>query len=295
MKRVCLPILFSLFIGTLLGQVEAAPDRRADEGEGPYTQLIIRGVTVIKGDGAPPQGPMDVVIENNRIESVRSVGYPGVPIDEARRPKLKAGGREFDAEGMYLLPGFVDMHGHIGGRAQGADAEYVFKLWMGHGITTIREPGSFNGLSWVLEHKKRSAANTIVAPRIVAYTGFGQGREEAFTSVEEVEAWVRENKEKGSDGIKFFGSRPEFMQAALSLNKELGLGSACHHAQLDVARWNVLNSAKAGLTTMEHWYGLPEALFADKTIQDYPVDYNYNNAQHRFGEAWHPQGRRRYR
>jgi hypothetical protein len=58
-----------------------------------------------------------------------------------------------------------------------------------------------------------------------------------------------------------------------------------HHAQMDVARWNVLHSARAGLTTMEHWYGLPEALFADRTIQDYRLDYNYQNEQHRFAEA----------
>jgi len=63
------------------------------------------------------------------------------------------------------------------------------------------------------------------------------------------------------------------------------LGSACHHAQMSVARWNVLHSARAGLTTMEHWYGLPEALFEDKTIQHYPLNYNYNNEQHRFEEA----------
>jgi hypothetical protein len=46
-----------------------------------------------------------------------------------------------------------------------------------------------------------------------------------------------------------------------------------------------MNSAKAGLTSMEHWYGLPEALFEDKTIQDYPADYNYTNEQHRFEQA----------
>ena len=58
-----------------------------------------------------------------------------------------------------------------------------------------------------------------------------------------------------------------------------------HHAQLNVARWNVLNSARAGLTSMEHWYGLPEALFDDRTVQDYPSNYNYSNEQHRFEEA----------
>ncbi len=52
-----------------------------------------------------------------------------------------------------------------------------------------------------------------------------------------------------------------------------------------MARWNVLRSASAGLTTMEHWYGLPEALFEDQTIQNYPLDYNYQNEQHRFEEA----------
>jgi hypothetical protein len=54
---------------------------------------------------------------------------------------------------------------------------------------------------------------------------------------------------------------------------------------MSVARWNVLHSARAGLTTMEHWYGLPEALFDDRTVQDFPSDFNYQNEQHRFGEA----------
>ena len=75
------------------------------------------------------------------------------------------------------------------------------------------------------------------------------------------------------------------MKAALDENKKLGLKSACHHAQMSVARWNVLNSARAGLTTMEHWYGLPEALFSDRTIQNYQPNYNYQNEQHRFEEA----------
>ena len=104
--------------------------------QGPFDQLIIRGVTLINGDGAPPRGPIDIVVEGNVIKKIQVVGYPGVPIKESGRPKLKPGGKELDASGMYLLPGFVDMHGHIGGVAQGADWDYVFKLWMAHGITT---------------------------------------------------------------------------------------------------------------------------------------------------------------
>lgn len=253
-------------------------------GDGPFNQLIIRGVTLINGDGSPPRGPIDIVVENNTITAIQVVGYPGVEIKNSNRPKLKPGGKELDASGMYLLPGFIDMHGHIGGIAQGAEPEYVFKLWMAHGITTVREP-SGRGVDFTLSLKQKSANNQIVAPRIFAYTGFGQGSSKPISTAEQARAWVRENAKKGADGIKFFGAEPEIMKAALDENKKLGLRSACHHAQLSVARWNVLHSARAGLTTMEHWYGLPEALFNDKTVQHYPLNYNYQNEQHRFEEA----------
>ena len=264
-------------------QITKAP--LVKEGDGPYTQLIIRGVTLINGTGAPPFGPVDIVIEKNRIVKIQNVGSPSLPINAARRPLLKEGGKEINCEGMYAMPGLIDMHGHIGGKEQGTPAEYVFKLWMAHGITTIRDPSAGNGLSWVLDHKTKSLENTITAPRIFAYTAFGQGSKSPITNAEEAKTWVRENAKNGADGIKFFGAPPEVMDAAIRENKALGLRSTCHHAQVDVARWNVVNSAKAGMTSMEHWYGLPEALFEDKTIQNFPADYNYNNEEHRFEEA----------
>lgn len=283
MKKILFLLSFHLVLFTCFSQILKAPEVK--EGDGPYTQLIIRGVTLINGTGAPPAGPVDIVIENNRIVQIQTVGSPGLPINQNRRPALKQGGKELNCEGMYAMPGFIDMHGHIGGTAQGTPAEYVFKLWMAHGITTIRDPSAGNGLDWVLEHKRKSAANTITAPRIFAYTAFGQGNRGPISNAEQARNWVRENAKKGADGIKFFGASPEVMDAAVRENKALGLRSTAHHAQTDVARWNVLNSARAGMTSMEHWYGLPEALFTNKTIQDYPADYNYNNEQHRFEEA----------
>jgi Amidohydrolase family len=260
-----------------------APPRA--EGDGPFKRLILRGATLIDGTGAPPVGPVDIVIEKNRIVDVQVVGSPGVEIDAKKRPKAEAGDKEIDLHGMYVLPGLIDMHGHIGGKEQGTPAEYVFKLWMGHGITTIRDPGSFNGIDWTLEARSKSARNEITAPRIKAYIVFGMGREAPITKPEEGRKWVDEIAAKGCDGVKFFGYRPDIMQAAIDEIKKKGLRSACHHAQMDVSRVNALTSARWGLTSMEHWYGLPEALFADRTIQDYPVDYNYANEADRFGEA----------
>ena len=219
MKKYFLSLIFIFFVSVINAQVLKAPPRK--EGEGPFTQLIIRGVTLINSTLAPPVGPVDIVVEQNRIKEVRVVGFPGVAIDSTRRPKLKPGGKELNAAGMFLLPGFVDMHGHIGGEEQGAGAEYVFKLWMAHGVTTARDPGSFNGLDWVLEEKRKSATNEITAPRLIAFTGFGAGSKEKIATPEQARAWVRDNAAKGSDGIKFFGAAPEIMSAALEKKKSI--------------------------------------------------------------------------
>ena len=116
-------------------QMNPTPNRQAGDGEGPFDRLVIRGITVIDGTGAPPRGPMDIVVQNSRITDVVSVGFPGVAINERNRPAK--GAKEIDGTGMYLMPGFVDAHVHCGG-GQARDPEYVYKLWMMHGVTTVR-------------------------------------------------------------------------------------------------------------------------------------------------------------
>lgn len=281
LRLLAVSLLAWLGVGIVLAQVTPAPPRA--EGDGPYDRLVLRGGILIDGSGAPPIGPVDIVVEGNRIVEIKNVGYPGASIRDEDRPA--AGDRELDVHGMYVLPGFVDMHAHIGGARQGTPAEYVFKLWMGHGVTTIRDPGSGNGLDWTLEHREKSAKNEITAPRIVAYAAFGSGWDRPVVTPEDAREWVRFVKEKGMDGIKFFGAPPEIMKAALDEAKRQGLGTAMHHAQLAVTRVNALQSATWGLGSMEHWYGLPEALFTDRTVQHYPLDYNYLNEQDRFGQA----------
>ncbi len=263
--------------------IPPAPPRA--EGEGPWKRLILRGATLVDGTGAPPAGPVDIVVEGNRIKDVKSVGAPGSPIDQTKRPRLEPGDHEIDVSGQYVLPGFVDLHGHMGGYEQGTPAEYVLKLWMGHGITTSCDPGSGNGLDFMVEHKRKSELNQITAPRLKPYVTFGQGVKEPIVRPEEARAFVQDVARRGADGLKFFGLRPDLMAAAIDEAKKLGLRTTCHHAQLAVARLNVLDTARMGLTSMQHWYGLPEALFTDRSVQDYPRDYNYNDEQDRFAEA----------
>jgi imidazolonepropionase-like amidohydrolase len=274
-------LLFSLAAQAAPG--EKAPQRT--QGEGPFERLILRGGIVINGEGAPARGPVDIVIENDRITSIVSVGNPGVPIKPQGRPIAGPRDKEIDVEGQYILPGFIDMHGHLGGSTDGVPAEYVLKLWLAHGITTVREPGSFNGAKWTLEHVQRSENNDIAAPRLIPYFGFGMGEKAGINTAEQARNWVKKIKKQGASGIKFFGAHPDIMAAALDEAQKQNLGTMMHHAQLDVTDMNVIHSARLGLTSMEHWYGLPEAMFEHQHIQNYSHEYNYNNEQDRFAEA----------
>ncbi|MEO8161589.1 MAG: amidohydrolase family protein, partial [Arenimonas sp.] len=273
------------FSATAGGTVKPAPARVAGEGQGPWPQLILRGATVVDGTGAPAFGPADVVIAGNRIVEIVHIGAPGSAIQESARPRLAAGGHEIDLSGQTLLPGFIDMHGHIGGEEQGTPAEYVYKLWLGHGVTSVREPGCFNGIDFCASERARSAANTIVAPRIFPYAVLGLGREGELSTPEQAREWVRSAKAQGMLGMKCFGGRPEILAAAFEELKQQGMRSACHLAQPDVARVNALTAARMGLTTLEHFYGLPEALLGAHSVQDYPAGYNYEDESQRFGEA----------
>ena len=117
---------------------------------------------------------MDIVIENNQIIRIASVGTPFIPIDEDRRPKDAT--NELDDEGMYVLPGFVDLHIHSGNQFKAPDAEYTYKLWLAHGITTVRGV-ALGPMEWTLSERDRSAKNEIVAPRIYVYERPGNGED----------------------------------------------------------------------------------------------------------------------
>ena len=68
-----------------------------DRGIGPFPRLVLRGATVIDGTGAPPIGPIDIVVENNRIVEMRRVAAAKLPIKPERRPP--AGDHEIDCHG----------------------------------------------------------------------------------------------------------------------------------------------------------------------------------------------------
>lgn len=269
-----------------IGQPPVTPATRRDRGIGPFKRLILRGATVIDGTGAPPIGPFDIFIQEGRIVGMKKVtGFMATP-------EAASADREIDCRGKWVTPGFVDCHAHSGVSFHAANGwvppvDYVYKLWLAHGVTTVRDTGSMNGLGWIIDQRQRSADNTIAAPRLLAYSYFPAVNDMLKTihTPEEGRVWLRKIKERGADGVKFFGAPPAIMEVALDECSKLGLRSACHHAQMAVTRMNALTTARWGLTSAEHFYGLPETLFEDRVLQDFPADYDYEDEYFRFAVA----------
>ncbi len=244
-----------------------------------YNRLVIRNAMVVDGNGTPASGPKDIVVEGNRITEI--VGFDPISALQGTARRPAAGDVEIDATGKYVLPGLINLHGHIQDERGGVamPVEYCWKLWLANGITTVREVGGTlqKSLAW----REQSRKGEITAPRFFIYGVYNNAP--APTTTQAARERVRELKAMGVDGIKFFAIDRDLMQAMLDEARIQGLRTA-HHAA--VAETNAWDDIKFGTTSIEHWYGIPDAAIVSGR-QDFPPAYNYDNEVDRFRYAGH--------
>ena len=284
MKRLILLLsVVSCVSISVLGQAKATP---ADNGK-KFERIVIRNATFVDGNGKPARGPFDIVIENGIIKQLVGLDPVAVKRGNARRPA--PGDREIDATGKYVLPGLINLHGHTHDGRGGIPmpVEYCMKLWLASGITTVRDlTAGPKTLKW----RDQSNRNEIASPRLHAYGVFT--RFPRPTNAEESRARVRQLKSEGYDGIKLFGVDRDIMAAMMDEAKKQGMRVA-HHT--GVEETNAWDDIKFGTTTIEHWYGVPEAAIPNGR-QNYPPDYNYNDEVDRFryaGRLWREADQKR--
>lgn len=279
---VAIATLAFMLAGVTLAQaqMERVPDRTSSEGVGPFNTLLIKGATLIDGSGAPPEGPVDIVVKGNKISQIFRGG--------ARAASPKDVDHVIDANGMYVMPGFVDVHGHNGDPNKAPQASYGYRLWLAHGVTTVRGVQIYFGPNDMsLSDKARSANNTIVAPRLFAYAVPGTAWDKGVVDTpDKGRAWVRHIKSKGYDGIKFFNSEtPSVLKAILDEAEIQQIGSVAHLGQRGVADVTAERAVDLGLDGVTHFYGHFESLLKDGKLVKYPNDYNYLDEQSRFSEV----------
>ena len=240
--------------------------------------LAIRNATIVDGNGTPARGPADILIVGDTIAQIFWLDPVAVNSGQARRPQADT---EIDATGKFVLPGLINAHAHLQSDRSGYPIpyEYSMKLWLASGITTIREVGS-DSTAGLLGARAAERAGTIQSPRIYAYLRFGNARTPAAARER-----VRALKAQGADGIKIAGLDRDIMMAMLDEAKKQGLRVA-HH--IGVEETNVWDDIAGGTTSIEHWYGIPDAAIPNLR-QNFPSDYNYNDETDRFrwaGRLW---------
>lgn len=307
MPRRCSLELGLLALPLVLVQAMAqAPERLATTNNGPsplpmgttqgvrYPRLVIRGATIVSGRGTPgtnrgmpPEGPVDIVIEGNRIVDL----VPMDPVNAAgygrgfRRP---TGDLVIDATGMYVLPGLVEMHAHLPprGNALGPKGlDYAYRLYLGHGITTVRDAGTGAGIEFMGEQRRQANANQLVAPRLVLCQRWPLPLREwdEGETPDKARAMVRRFKALGADCVKVSkspGQYPDVFEAITGEAKAQGMWVM---TDLKVSETDARVASTAGVRSIEHWYGIPDAALLGS--QSFPADYNYWDELDRFRYA----------
>ena len=239
------------------------------------TKLVVRNALVIEGNGTPASGPRDIFIEGDTITQIA----PSL----AATASQPSGTVIIDARGRYVMPGLINLHGHVQDERAGIKmpSEYQLKLWLASGITTVRDLGSDFAKSSAL--REQSKLGQVAAPRLFLYRTFSQAP--APRTPDEARERIRLFKREGADGVKFFDLYRDIMEAALDEAHRQGLRGA-HHAA--IAETNAWDDIKFGMTTIEHWYGIPDAALPNG-VQSFPAGFNVAREIDRFrysGRLW---------
>jgi imidazolonepropionase-like amidohydrolase len=215
----------------------------------PDAGMVIRARAVIDGKGQVVQNGI-VTVRNGKIVSVGTSGTPSV-----------------DLGNLTLLPGFIDVHVHIGwhfdedGRyhagPEPADRAALFGVENAYvtlinGFTTVQSVGAAS------DKPLRDAINRGVIPGPRILSSLGQISNNKLTP-DQIREQIRKLKADGADLIKIFASASirdggtptmtqEQMDAACGEARAQGLRSMVHAHSPE----SMLRSARAKCTEVEH-------------------------------------------
>jgi imidazolonepropionase-like amidohydrolase len=210
--------------------------------------LAIVGVTILPMTAGPSAvSNRTVLIQDGRIAAIGARAQIAVP----------PGARVIDGRGRYLIPGLADMHVHL---EYHEDPE-VLSLFLGHGVTTVRNMGA---RPFLLDWRERVRTGKLIGPQIITagpvIDGSPPAREHyvAVSDGDGAGRAVSAQAEAGYDFIKVYSGLPlEAYQAVVQEGKRRGLAVAGH-----IPRSVSLQEAIVSQWSIEHLSELGPAISA---------------------------------
>jgi imidazolonepropionase-like amidohydrolase len=223
------------------GQATDVPLELTYQSAIPQARYVIHAGQLWNGRDKALQTNVDIVVERNRIVSVgpHSAG-------------LHTGATVVDATGRTVIPGLVDMHGHIY-REYG---EAAGRLLLAYGITGVRDPA---GMAYrCLELKEASESGARTGPRFYFSSPPLDGARGAFAemysiySTERLDRELERAKRLDYDLLKMYVKQPLAMQKRIvEFGRRNGIPMTSHFIYPHVM-W--------GTTGTEHTGGRTSAL-----------------------------------
>lgn len=222
--------------------------------------IVLKNVHIIDAKNGL-QTDMTVLIKGNKIEKVGKANGVKFNNDQAKI---------IDGKGKYLLPGLWDAHVHLAYEEKLTPA--MFRLFLAHGITSIRDTGG--QLHLVLPEREKARKDPQNTPRVMLagplldgvptvydgstpsnpHLGIGAG------SVAEAEKNADEMIAAKVDLLKAYEMlTPEAFKAILAKGKKAGI-PITGHVPLSM---DVIAASNAGMSSMEHMRNLEFACSSD--------------------------------
>ena len=233
------PELFTRDLTNSFTFVEGAADKAAEpeakglpigftvKGDMPSGIVALVGARVITMAGlaaGPIQGAPGVIenatvlVDGNRITAVGASSSVAVP----------AGAQRIDVNGRTIMPGIIDVHGHLGGESSGLLAQTSWPLAanLAFGVTTSHDPS--NDSETVFTNAELVRAGQKIGPRVFSTGTVLYGAETPFKAVvdgyDDALSHVRRQQAMGAISVKSYNQqRRDARQMIVKASRELGL------------------------------------------------------------------------
>src|SRR5918997_511336 len=231
--------------------------------------IILEGATLSDGTGVLPRHNTTIVINGTEIVYVSNNTSLNNYDIYSFEPK-----NVVDLTGKYIIPGLFDMHAHVANVRKNSynqnESEYILRMLLAHGVTTIRNPGGPTEQSVAL--RENVSEGKIVGPQI-----FTAGQllntpdipvpfvEKQVRTEQDVRQEVRTQAAAGVDYIKLYvGLTPDLVEAAMN---EAHINGKKVVGHLYMTSWT--DAANLGIDALTHGVPVSPFLLSEADRQEF--------------------------
>jgi imidazolonepropionase-like amidohydrolase/Tol biopolymer transport system component len=182
----------------------------------PSGRIAFKGAQIITMEGDEVIKNGVIVIKDNKIEAIGKAGKVKIPADA----------KVYNVKGKTIMPGFVDVHAHVGGFRYGQmpQKHWQFYTNLAYGVTTIHDPSANSETIFSLAELVRSGE--MVGPRVYSTGVILYGADGDFkaviNSLEDARSAIRRTMAFGAFSVKSYNQprrdqRQQVIQAAREL------------------------------------------------------------------------------